>query len=142
MIQKGSQVSIHYTLTVDGKVIDSSVGKQPLTYVQGSGQIIPGLDEEMLGMKAGMKKHVKVPPEKGYGLVDPEAIQKVPKSSFQDAKALKVGMTVNGQSGDHPMQAKVTAISSKYVTLNLNHPLAGKTLNFDVEVVEVAAAKK
>lgn len=141
-IANGKAVKINYTLTVDGKVVDSSQGKPPLAFVHGTGQIIPGLEEALMGMKAGEKKQVTVGPEKGYGPIDPKAQQKIPKNKFKDTKDLKVGVVVNGQSNGQPIQAKVVAVGPKDVTLDFNHPLAGKTLNFDVEVVEVANAPK
>ena len=137
-IRQGSRVTMNYTLTVDGKVVDSSVGGQPLTYVQGSGQIIPGLEEKLAGMRKGGKKHVTVPPEKGYGPVNPDAFQLVPRSAFKKVKNLKVGSVVNGRTPDgRPLRAKVAALDKDQVTLDLNHPLAGKTLQFDVEIMDV-----
>lgn len=136
-IKTGSQVSIDYTLTVDKKVVDSSSGKEPLTYTQGSGQIIPGLEEQLEGLKKGDKKHVTVTPDKGYGMSDPNAIQKVPKKAFQEANNMKVGDVVSGKVNDQEFQAVIAAISDKDVTLDLNHPLAGKTLDFDIEVMDV-----
>jgi FKBP-type peptidyl-prolyl cis-trans isomerase SlyD len=140
VIEKGLAVKINYTLTVDGKVVDTSEGRGPLAYVQGSGQIIPGLEEQMVGLKVGDKKQVVVPPEKAYGQLDPKALQKVPLKAFGKTDGLKIGMTVTGQNGPNRMQAKVVAIDKKEVTLDINHPLAGKTLTFDIEVVEIAPA--
>lgn len=140
MIQAGSQVKFNYKLTVDGQVVDSSEGREPLSYVQGRGDIIPGLEEEMAGLKVGDKKQVAIAPEKGYGTHNPQAVQKVPKSNFGDTKGLKVGDLVRGEAGGREFRARVTQIGAKDVTLDLNHPLAGKTLNFDVEVVEIQPA--
>ena len=137
MIKDGSKVAINYTLTVDGRVVDSSEGKEPLSYTQGSGQIIPGLEEQLKGLAKGEKKTVEVPPAKGYGERNDAAVQKVPRSSFKDGGDLEVGMMVSGQAQDQNFQAKVIEVGDKDVTLDLNHPLAGKTLNFEVEVVEV-----
>ncbi|OGR59925.1 MAG: hypothetical protein A2X36_13760 [Elusimicrobia bacterium GWA2_69_24] len=131
---------MHYTLTVEGSVLDTSVGKTPLTFVQGSGQIIPGLSEALVGLKKGEKKSVTVAPDKGYGLPNPQAVQKVPKKSFKDAETIKAGAVVTGDAGGRPFQARVTAVDAESVTLDLNHPLAGKTLNFEVEVVDLQPA--
>jgi FKBP-type peptidyl-prolyl cis-trans isomerase SlyD len=138
VIQDGSQVSIHYTLTVDGEVVDSSAGKDPLTYVQGQGQIIPGLEEEIGDMKPGDKKDVTVSPEKGYGESDPRGFQTVPKEMFKDAGSINVGDHAQGQIEGRPFRARITEITEEQVTLDLNHPLAGKTLHFAVEVVDVS----
>ena len=139
-VEKGKLVTMNYTLTVDNNVVDSSIGKKPMSFVEGSEQIIPGLDEQIMGMKVGDKKHVIVPPEKGYGPLNPNALQKVPLTAFRDTKGLKPGMMITGNNGRRPIQAKVVSIDKKEVTLDMNHPLAGKTLNFDIEIVAIDAA--
>lgn len=139
MIKNGSTVKINYTLTVDGVIMDSSPEGDPLAYVQGSGQIIPGLEEQLEGLKVGDKKEVIVAPDKGYGTVDLGAFQKVPATAFQNAKELKVGDIVSGQLGEQVFNAIVSAMGVDEITLDFNHPLAGKTLRFAVEVVEVGA---
>jgi FKBP-type peptidyl-prolyl cis-trans isomerase SlyD len=138
VIVEKSKVSIHYTLTVESEVVDSSREGDPLEYVQGSGQIIPGLEKALEGLKSGDKKNVTVEPELAYGPHNPDAIQKVPRSAFQDSDKLKVDDVVSGQIQDRPFQARVVSLSDEEVTLDLNHPLAGKTLNFAVEVLTVA----
>src|SRR4051812_21484363 len=129
-VEKGKLVTMNYTLTVDNKVVDSSFGKKPMSFVAGSGQIIPGLDEQLIGMKIGEKKRVVVSPEKGYGLLNPNALQKVPLTAFRDTKNLKPGMAITGNNNGRPVQAKVVSVDKKTVTLDTNHPLAGKTLTF------------
>jgi FKBP-type peptidyl-prolyl cis-trans isomerase SlyD len=136
-IKEGSKVSINYKLTVDGVVVDSSDGRGPLTYTQGSGQIIPGLEKQLAGLKAGDKRSVVVEAVEGYGEHNPDAVQKVPRAAFKEADKLKVGSVVGGQVGGQDFEAVVVAVDPKEITLDLNHPLAGKTLNFDVEVVSV-----
>ena len=133
-------VKFHYTLTVDGKKLESSMGKEPLSATLGAGNIIPGLEEALAGMKAGDKRSVTVAPEKGYGPYHPEGLQKVPKAAFKNLAGLKPGMTIGGQRGGRSFQAVVKQVGDKDVTLDLNHPLAGKTLNFDIEVVAVQAS--
>ncbi|MCQ2410137.1 MAG: FKBP-type peptidyl-prolyl cis-trans isomerase [Elusimicrobiaceae bacterium] len=117
MIKEGSKVKFDYTLTVEGQVADTSSGRGPLEYTHGAGHIIPGLEKELLGMKVGDKKTVKVSPEEGYGIVHEEAIRRVPKEAIGGADHLKVG--------------------DKEVVLDFNHPLAGKELTFDVEIKEI-----
>jgi FKBP-type peptidyl-prolyl cis-trans isomerase SlyD len=138
MIEKGSKVKIHYKLTVEGEVVDSSEGKPPLEFVQGEGQIISGLEEELEGLKTGDQKEVVVSPQKGYGPSNPEAFQKVPKQAFQGNAELKEGEWVMGNAGGREFRAKISEINDDSVTLDLNHPLAGKSLEFSIEVVEVA----
>lgn len=137
-VQPGSEVKLHYTLTVDGQAVDSSRQEEPLTFTSGSGQIIPGLEEQLQGLKAGDKRAIVVLPEKGYGPIRPDAVQKVPKKNFKNAGEIKVGSTVTAQNGGRLLQAKVTSVGKNDVTVDMNHPMAGKTLNFDVEIVNVA----
>lgn len=136
-IESGSTVSIHYTLAVDGEVVDTSDGGEPLTYVHGSSEIIPGLDAELKGLRKGDKKRVSVPPDKAYGPRDPDAVQTVAKSAFPESEGIDVGDVVRGQVGGRPFEATVQAIEEDSVTLDLNHPLAGKILEFDIDVVDV-----
>lgn len=137
MIKEGSKVTLHYTLRVGDQVIESSKGRRPLTYVQGKGELIPGLEQELAGMEAGETRTIHVPADRGYGPVHPEAVQKFPRAAFQDPDAIELGDVVSGELSGHPFQATVTAISEDEITLDLNHPLAGKDLDFDVEIVSV-----
>jgi FKBP-type peptidyl-prolyl cis-trans isomerase SlyD len=138
MIKQGSKVSIHYKLFVEGNLIDSSQGREPLTYVQGSNQIVPGVEEHLEGMEAGDETRVSIPAEKGYGPRDPEALQTVPMSAFESPEKMSVGTTVQGRSQQGPpFTAVVAKVSKDNITLDFNHPLAGKTLDFEFEVIEV-----
>lgn len=137
MIKEGSKAKFDYTLTVDGKVADTSAGRGPLEYTHGAGMIIPGLEKELLGMKVGDKKTVTVKPEEGYGLVLQEAIKRVPKEAISNANELKVGDMVGASNGGHTFRAVVKEIGEKEITLDFNHPLAGKKLVFDVEIKEI-----
>ena len=139
-VQDGMTVTIDYTLTVDGKVVDTSEGREPLSYVQGQGQIIPGLEHRLAGMSAGQSASVAVSPEEGYGPVDPEGFVQVPKTQLPPDLSPAVGVMLRGTSPDgQPFRATISGVGAESVTLNLNHPLAGKTLQFDVKVVEVTA---
>jgi FKBP-type peptidyl-prolyl cis-trans isomerase 2 len=138
MIENGKKVKIHYTLTVDGEVVDSSVDKSPLEYEQGSGQIIPGLEKDLLGLKPGDHKQVAVLPENAYGPVNREAILSIPRAELPPGE-LHIGMVLSGQSEDgHPLHGIVKEIDDCCALVDFNHPLAGKMLHFDVEVVEVS----
>lgn len=137
MIKSGSEVKLHYTLHVDEKLVESSQGGEPLSYIHGQKQIIPGLEAQLEGLSAGEKKEVTVTPEQAYGERTDEAIRQVPKSAFQAPDQLNVGDMVSGEVGGNPFQARVADVGSEDVTLDLNHPLAGKTLAFEIEVVEV-----
>lgn len=137
-IQDGMAVAIDYTLTVDGTVVDSSEGRGPLRYTQGRGEIIPGLERQLAGLHAGDHKDVAVAPEDGYGPVDPEAYMAVSRSQLPVDVTPEVGMVLRGTGQDgRPFRARIHEIGEESVTLDLNHPLAGKTLLFAVTVVEV-----
>ena len=141
-IQDGMQVQIDYTLTVDGNVVDSSKDRGPLSYVHGKGQLVPGLERQLTGLQTGDVKKVTVSPEEGYGPLDPKAILEVPRKEFSSEMSLQVGMTVSGAGKDgRSFRATIREVKQDTVTLDLNHPLAGKTLQFDVKVVEIAPAK-
>lgn len=137
MIKKGAQVSIHYVLTVDGKVHDKSEAGDPLSYTHGEGMLVDGLEEQILGLKKGDKKSVVVSPEKGYGAFDPKAVRKLSRSAFPKNMALNVGDSLTLDLGEGEMDGTIKEVTASEVTLDFNHSLAGKTLNFDIEVVDV-----
>jgi FKBP-type peptidyl-prolyl cis-trans isomerase SlyD len=135
-------VSIHYTLTDDdGNELDSSAGRDPLSYLHGAQGLIPGLERELEGREAGDQLAVSVPPEDAYGEVNPELIQEVPLDALAGISELTVGMQLQSQSPDGRTQLlTVDAVGEETATLNANHALAGKVLHFEVEVTEVRAA--
>ncbi len=141
-VTKDKVVSFHYTLTLDsGDVVDSSSGKAPLSFLVDSGQIIPGLEKEMLGLEIGDKKSVKVQPEEGYGLSEEQLIQTIERNQIPDSLELKVGEMLRGQSEDgQVVEGKVVFIDDQKVKIDFNHPLANQVLNFDVEIVDVRDA--
>jgi FKBP-type peptidyl-prolyl cis-trans isomerase SlyD len=137
-ISEGMTVSIEYTLTLEDKaVIDSNVGGEPLTYVQGNRQIIPGLEKKLVGLKVGDSKDVTVTPEEGYGPVIEEALVEV-KQEQLPAEAWKVGAQVQGQGPQgQVVRGKVIKIDEDKATIDFNHPLAGKTLLFAVKILDI-----
>lgn len=142
VIQNGTTVVIDYKLTVDGKVVDSSEGGKPLSYVQGQGQIIPGLEKQLAGLKAGDSADVTVKPEEGYGQIDPKAFVEIPKEQLGANITPQPGMMLRGTTKEgRPFQAKVDKVADKTVTLDLNHPLAGKTLQFAVKILEIKPSR-
>lgn len=133
--------SFHYTLTDDaGQVIDSSNGKSPLTYLHGAGNIVPGLEKEMVGRKQGDAFEVVVPAEEGYGMPNPMMVQVVPKDAFQGVDTLEVGMEFQAETPQGPMSVAIAKIEGDEVTVDGNHPLAGQTLHFAIEVTHVRDA--
>ena len=134
-------VQMHYQLTDEnGVVIDSSAGREPLSYIQGAGNIIVGLEKHLTGKEAGDKVTAVVTPAEGYGERDENLVQVVPKSGFQGDEELQVGMQVQVGTQQGTAIASVAKIEGEEVTLDMNHPLAGATLNFDIEVVDVRDA--
>ena len=137
-ITSGKTVSIEYTLTLENKeVVDSNVGGEPLTFVHGSNQIIPGLETAMEGMKVGDTKKVTVNPEDGYGPVVQEAIVEVEKDQLPEG-ARQVDALVQAQGPDGQiLRGQVTELKDDKAIVDFNHPLAGKTLFFDVKVLDI-----
>ena len=139
-IGKETVVTIHYTLTDEkGVVLDSSAGEEPLTFVHGAGTMIPGLEKGLLGSSAGDSLKVSVAPADGYGVRDEELVQKVPRKNFP-VEDVEVGMHFQTRSPSGPRIVTVLATDNENITVDANHPLAGTTLNFDVQVLEVRAA--
>ena len=140
-IAKDSVVSMHYTLKDDaGEVIDSSASGEPLTYMQGHGNIIPGLEKALEGKNTGDKVSVRVPAEEGYGEYSKDLVQQVPRRALKGISNIRVGMQLHAQTENGPRVVTVTHIQSDMVTIDGNHALAGKALNFDVEITEVRDA--
>ena len=132
---------IHYTLKDDaGAVIDSSSGGEPLAYLHGVGNLVPGLEKALEGKQAGEKLSVKVAPEEGYGVRDEGLVQQVPRRSFQGVRDLKEGMRFQAQTQSGPVAVTVTRVQGDMITVDGNHALAGVTLNFEVEVTKVREA--
>jgi FKBP-type peptidyl-prolyl cis-trans isomerase SlyD len=133
-------VTINYTLKNDaGEVLDSSEGKDALTYLHGVGNIVPGLEAALEGKAAGDKVSVTLSPEQGYGQRDEKAVRNVPRRKLPEGK-LEVGTRFRMQTTDGFVIGTVLALRGDYVTVDANHPLAGQTLHFDVAVVEVRDA--
>ena len=140
-IAKNNVVSIHYTLTNDkGETLDTSSGRGPLAYIQGIGQLIPGLEKALEGKAKGHKAKVTIPPTEAYGERNEGMIQAVSKSQIEGTNDIQVGMQFETEGPQGPMLLTVVEVKDDEVVLDGNHPLAGVTLNFDVEVVGVRAA--
>jgi len=140
-IADGKQVSLEFTLSLDDKTkVQSNVGQEPMVYLHGSNQIIPGLEKQLTGLKVGESKHVEVSPEEGYGPVDPKRTQEVEKNKIPE-EARKVGAKLTGRGPQGQMMyAEVKEIKGDTAILDLNHPLAGKKLIFDIKVLKIENA--
>lgn len=141
--KQGDTVRIHYTGTLrDGKVFDSSEGRDPLEFTVGSGQIIPGLDNAIPGMVVGDKKEVEVPCLEAYGPIEPDARQAIPREGIPDDIPLEIGTQLQMQSPEgQVIPVTVVEVDEATVTLDANHPLAGQDLIFNIEMVAIDAEK-
>lgn len=134
-------VQMHYTLTSDeGAVIDSSAGREPLQYIQGAHMIVVGLEKAMVGHDVGDKFDVKVIPSEGYGEYDERMTQEVPTSVFQGVDKVEAGMQFYAQTPMGPMPIRIKSVNGDKAVIDANHELAGKNLNFAIEVVSVREA--
>ncbi len=143
VVEEGDVVNVHYRGTFDdGEVFDSSEGKDPLEFVVGAHQVVPGFEDAVLGMKKNEKKTVRIEPKDAYGEPREELQQTVPRQAMGDLTP-EEGMMLSIQHPQmpQPMPAKVVSVTNDEVVLDLNHPLAGKALEFDIEVVEVEGPK-
>jgi FKBP-type peptidyl-prolyl cis-trans isomerase SlyD len=140
-ITQDTVVSIHYTLTDDtGKTIDSSAGGEPLAYLHGNGNLIPGLERALEGRQAGDALNVKISPAEGYGEHDKSLIQQIPRRVLKGIDNIHVGMQLQAQSDQGSRAVTVTHVAGDMVTIDGNHPLAGQNLNFEVQIADVRAA--
>ena len=137
-VKQGDKVKVDYTGTFeDGEIFDTSEGRTPLEFTAGSGQVVKGFDEAVIGMEKGEEKEITLKPEEAYGNPNPDLIKKLPKEQLpEDAEVGSIlGLVMpNGQQ----IPAKVTEITNEEITLDLNHPLAGKVLKFKIKVVEIS----
>ncbi len=138
-VKKGDVVRVHYTGTLlDGSQFDSSVGRSPLEFTVGAGQMIAGFDAGVLGMMVGDKKTIQIDPDNGYGQKDPNAIIEFPASNVPEGMQVEVGMKLNLQNQyGQPVPVEVIEVKEDVIIMDANHFLAGKDLVFEVELVEI-----
>jgi FKBP-type peptidyl-prolyl cis-trans isomerase SlyD len=143
-VAKNAVVTIDYSLkNTEGKVIDSSEGKQALPYLHGAGNLIPGLEKALEGKKAGDQLNVSIAPEEAYGQRNEQLVQQVSRTAFQGVPDIKVGMQFRTQGQGNEMRVvTVTRIEGDKVTVDANHPLAGIPLHFDISIRDVRSATK
>jgi FKBP-type peptidyl-prolyl cis-trans isomerase 2 len=141
VIENGNSVSIEYTLKLDdGTTVDSNVGQDPLTYTQGKGEILPALEEALLGQAVGDTSEIALTAEQGYGPRNPEAFQEVAKDSVpEDARTAGMMLMATTTEGQQ-IPVRIQEVRDETIVLDFNHPLAGQALNFEVKVVEVDEA--
>ena len=141
-IKKGDKIKVDYTGTLeDGTVFDTSEGKQPLEFEAGSGQLIKGFDDAVIGMEKDEEKEIKIEKDQAYGDVNPELLKKIPRDKLPPEQEPKPGMMLAMSTPDgKQIPAKIAEVDDKEITIDLNHPLAGKTLIFKIKVVDISAA--
>jgi len=140
-VERGRVVSMHYTLRDEsGATIESSGGVRPLAYLHGYGQLIPGLEKFLDGVEPGLRSTVTVLPKDAYGEKDPAAVIRAPRADFPEGLALAPGVEVQAETPDGPITFRVVSVDGDEVALDANHPLAGKALTFEVEVIDVRVA--
>ncbi|MEC7640914.1 MAG: peptidylprolyl isomerase [Nitrospinota bacterium] len=142
MIKNNTVVSLSYNLkNSNGDELDRTGSDQPFTYLHGAGQIVPGLEDELVGMKTGDKKDITVLPEEGYGNVDPSLVMEVNRSNFPKDTEIQPGMQFASEGeGNRKLTFTVKVVDGDQVTIDGNHPLAGETLHFSVEILEIRDA--
>ncbi|HMV44288.1 MAG TPA: peptidylprolyl isomerase [Leptospiraceae bacterium] len=143
VISKNKVVAIDYTLrNSEGEIIDASAGQEPLVYIQGIGNLIPGLEEMLEGKKVGDTFKAVIPPEKAYGEFDESLVQLIPSKHFAQIPNLEVGMQLQANMDGQIRIVTVTAIEENSVEIDANHPLSGETLDFDVTVKSIREASQ
>ena len=137
IIDKGKKVRLNYTMKADGHVVDSTQGKEPLEFVYGSQPIMPGLAKGLKGLKVGDHKQLSIPAAEGFGPVNPSAVLEVPKANFPNQE-IKPGMvfTTSGKDG-RPLRGTVKELHGEKILMDFNHPLAGKALEIDIDILEI-----
>ena len=134
-------VTLDYTLTVEDEVMESTADGEPIQFIQGIGQIIPGLEEALYGLQVGDNKNILIQPEAAYGEYDPESIEVVKKEEFSEEVPLDVGTFLDLSDDDGEiLSAQIIEEDEDTITLDFNHPLAGKTLTFEITVTDLRPA--
>lgn len=141
LIQDNLVVSLEYTLSVDGEIVASADSNDPIQFIQGMGNIIPGLERELNGMTIGESKTITLAPEDGYGEYDDEAFAEVPRDEIPDTVPLEIGTAIEMEDEDgNYLEALIDEIADDYVVLDFNHPLAGQELHFAIKVIALRGA--
>ena len=134
------EVTLHFALKLgNGDVVDSTFDKSPATFKVGDGNLLPGFEQAIYGLKAGDKRSLEISPEQGFGQGNPQNIQAMPRSQFQDMELSEGLLVIFNDAANAELPGVVKAFDDSQVTIDFNHPLAGKALSFDVEIIEVKA---
>ena len=140
-IGAATQVTLHFAIKLDnGDVVDSTFDKQPATFTVGDGSLLPGFEQALYGLKAGDKRSLPIGPEQGFGQGNPQNIQVMPRAQFVDMELSEGLLIIFNDAANAELPGVVKAFDANQVTIDFNHPLAGKDLTFDVEIIDVKAA--
>ena len=140
-IGAATQVTLHFAIKLDnGNVVDSTFDKQPATFTVGDGSLLPGFEQALYGLKAGDKRSLSIGPEQGFGQGNPQNIQVMPRAQFADMELSEGLLIIFNDAANAELPGVVKAFDANQVTIDFNHPLAGKDLTFDVEIIDVNAA--
>ncbi|MFV3412123.1 FKBP-type peptidyl-prolyl cis-trans isomerase [Pseudomonas nitroreducens] len=136
-----SKVTLHFALKLDdGNVVDSTFEKQPATFKVGDGNLLPGFEQALFGLKAGDKRTLTIEPENGFGQPNPANVQVMPRDQFQDMELAEGLLVIFNDAAKTELPGVVKQFDEQHVTIDFNHPLAGKTLSFDVDIIDVQPA--
>ncbi len=140
-IGAATQVTLHFAIKLDnGDVVDSTFDKQPATFTVGDGSLLPGFEQALYGLKAGDKRSLPIGPEQGFGQGNPQNVQVMPRAQFADMELSEGLLIIFNDAANAELPGVVKAFDANQVTIDFNHPLAGKDLTFDVEIIDVNAA--
>jgi FKBP-type peptidyl-prolyl cis-trans isomerase SlyD len=137
MIANGMTVTFHYRISIDGEVVDDSHLRHPVSFIHGNGMVIRGIELATLGMKPGETKEVDISPGDAYGERDESRVKALPITDFRQPERLEPGTRVGGKDKGRPFQGTVLEVGEGHVTVDMNHPYAGRELHFEIEIVEV-----
>jgi FKBP-type peptidyl-prolyl cis-trans isomerase SlpA len=139
-IGAATQVTLHFAIKLDnGDVVDSTFDKQPATFKVGDGNLLPGFEQALYGLKAGDKRSLPIAPEQGFGQPNPQNVQVMPRSQFKDMELAEGLLVIFNDAANAELPGMVQSFDEQQVSVDFNHPLAGKTLSFEVEILAVQA---
>jgi FKBP-type peptidyl-prolyl cis-trans isomerase SlpA len=137
-IEQGTKVKLHFSLALeDGSLIDSNFDKQPASFIIGDGNLLPGFESAILGLESGQKREFTIPPENAFGQHNPQNVQDVDRTNFAEDK-LEIGAVFSFQNGDGELPGVIIGIEDEKVTIDFNHPLAGQSILFKVEILQIS----
>lgn len=137
-IERGTKVKLHFSLALeDGSLIDSNFDKQPASFIIGDGNLLPGFESAILGLESGQKREFTIPPENAFGQHNPQNVQDVDRTNFAEDK-LEIGAVFSFQNGDGELPGVIIGIEGEKVMIDFNHPLAGQSILFKVEILQIS----